>query len=150
MKNDCLAVAGFFEDLPVLAFVLSGVMSLILTGTFVARHLEVERNQEHLDDLAQRIVDSLAGRICLSRGTESLPTVVALIAWNYSAIFRDLCEGHGYLFTVNSVHPSPEELIRACSDSRDTPESTGHAVRFVNALDARNLRIVLEANILVW
>jgi len=150
MRGDHRAVAGFFEDLPVLIFVLSGVMALVLTSTFVAERIETDRFKDSLDALAQRIVNSLSARMQSARGPDLLPTAAAISAWNYSEILDQASEGRGYLFALSSLHPSQSCRVTVCSDGSEVPETTGHARRLVNALDDRNVCVVLEVSVIVW
>jgi hypothetical protein len=150
MRVDCSGVAGFFEDLPVLMFVLSGVVALVLTSVFVSERMTADWMDEQLDVVAKRIVDSIASEMLFSCGPDVLPTVDSICAFNYSDKVSQMSDGRSYALSVFSLHPSFGCLLDICSDQNATPRSTGYASELLNALDDTGLTIILEVRVVVW
>jgi hypothetical protein len=150
MRADRLGVAGFFEDLPVLMFVLSGVVALVLTSVFVSERMTAERMDEQLDVVAKRIVDTVASEMLFSCGPDVLPTVASICAFNYSDIVSQLSDGRGFALSVFSLQPSFACILNTSSDQGSAPRSTGYASELLNALGDNGLTIVLEVRVIVW
>jgi hypothetical protein len=77
MQADDSGVAGFFEDLPVLMFVLGGVSVLILTGAWVAMCEQRARATQELEDVAQELAERLLDQI--GAVDPSLPPMIATV-----------------------------------------------------------------------
>ena len=150
MRADRSGVAGFFEDLPVLMFVLSGVVALVLTSVFVSERMTADRMDGQLDAVAKRIVDSVASEMLFSCGPEVLPTVNSICAFDYSDLVSQLSDGRGFALSVFSLHPSFGCMLSICSDQSSAPRSTGYASELLNALDDNGLIMVLEVRVVVW
>jgi hypothetical protein len=59
MKADCDGVAGFFEDLPVLMFVLTGVFIVVAAGVWTSNTLEAQRTRNRLELLADGLLSEI-------------------------------------------------------------------------------------------
>lgn len=150
MRSDRSAVAGFFEDLPVLLFVLSGVVALVLTSVFVSERMAVMRFQERMDVIARDIVDSVATEILLSCGAGVMPAVSSIKAHDFAEVAVRSCGGRSYAVSVLLIHPSYESMVDLSSDMRDQPRSTGFASTLLNALDECALNAIVEVRAVVW
>jgi hypothetical protein len=150
MRTDRSGVAGFFEDLPVLMFVLSGVVALVLTSVFVSERMTSDKMNEQLDSIASRIADSVASEIRFSRGPDMLPSVSSIRAFNCSDEVSQLSDGRCFVLSVFSLHPSLGCLLNICSDQSRPPRSTGYASELLNALCDDGLSMVLEVMVVVW
>ena len=150
MRADRSGVAGFFEDLPVLMFVLSGVVTLVLTSVFVSERISEDRLDDQLDAVAKRMVDSVASEMLFSCGPDVLPTVTSIRALNCSGLVSPLSEGRGYALSVFSMHPSFGCLLSFSSNQSSAPRSTGYASRLLNALGDDGLCVILEVRVIVW
>jgi hypothetical protein len=150
MRADRSGVAGFFEDLPVLMFVLSGVAALVLTSVFASERMAANRMDEQLDAVAKRIVDSVTSEMLFSCGPDVQPSVTAICAFNYSELVSQLSDGRGFALSILSLHPSFGRMLNISSDQRSMPRSTGYACGLLNAMDANGLSIVLEVRVVVW
>jgi len=150
MRANRSGVAGFFEDLPVLMFVLSGVVALVLTSVFVSERMSADRLDEQLDAVAKRIVDSVASEMLFSCGPDILPTVASICASDYSDLVSQLSDGRGFALSVVSLHPSFGCMLNISSDQSSAPRSTGYASELLNALGNNGLIMVLEVRVIVW
>jgi hypothetical protein len=150
MNASCSGVAGFFEDLPVLIFVLSGVVAMVLTGVFVSERLAAARMDQQLDEVATRIVDSVVAELLFSSGPDTPPTTAFICAFNYSDMACQFSEGRAFSLSVFSLHPSFCQMVNVCSTRGDTPRSSGYASEMLNALSDDGLCMVLEVRAVVW
>ena len=150
MRSDRSGVAGFFEDLPVLMFVLSGVVALVLTSVFVSERISASGLDKQLDAVAKRIVDSVASEMLFSCGPDVLPTVASICAFDYSDLVSQLSDGRGFALSVFSLHPSFGCMLNISSDQSSAPRSTGYASELLNALGDNGLNMVLEVRVIVW
>jgi len=150
MRADRSGVAGFFEDLPVLMFVLSGVVALVLTSAFVSERISADRLDDQLDTVAKRMVDSVASEMLFSCGPDVLPTVTSIRALNCSDHVSQLSDGRDFVLSVFSMHPSFGCLFSISSNQNSTPRSTGYASELLNALGDDGLCTVLEVRVIVW
>lgn len=150
MRSDRSGAAGFFEDLPVLMFVLSGVVALVLTSVFVSERMSADRLDEQLDAVANRIVDSVASEMLFSCGPDVLPTVASICAFDYTDLVSQLSDGRGFALSVFSLHPSFVCMLNFSSNQSSAPRSTGYASELLNALGDNGLNMVLEVRVIVW
>jgi len=150
MRRDCSGVAGFFEDLPVLMFVLSGVVALVFTSVFVSVRTSADRLDEELDAIATRMVDSVTSEILYSCGPDVLPTVASVRALDYSNLVSHLSCGRGFALSVCSLHPLFACVFNVSSHQSGAPRSTGYASELLNALADNGLTVVLEVRAIVW
>lgn len=149
MKLDRTAVAGFFEDLPVLLFVLAGVMTIVVTSTLAAEKFEEQTRQKDLNEWAHDIADTIVRRVQLSAGPNALPLVSSLINLNISADVPQTrpCD---FAASVFIVHPSIKPIIYYSSDPDALPELTGSSVRLMNAIDDQGEVVILKVRTVAW
>ncbi len=150
MKADDAGVAGFFEDLPVLMFVLAGVATLVLCGTWVSRNLNTVQVQEELDSLAETLVDSLLSRLLRPETPGLIPPVSSAQDVNIAAIASSVAGERHYLVAIIARYPS-YAWLNSCSDNDTSiPNVTGYCSRLLNVLDGYGRTVMLEVRAIVW
>ena len=149
MRVDRAAVAGFFEDLPVLLFVLAGVMTLVVSSTFAAERFDAQKRQKELDESAQDIADAIVRCIELSAGSNGLPLVSAVSSMNISNKVAQT-GGCDFAASVFIVHPLVKLVIYYSTDPDALPKLTGSSLRFMNAIDDQGEIIIVEVRTVVW
>ena len=150
MKADDAGVAGFFEDLPVLMFVLVGVASLVLSGTWVSRNLNTVQVQEELDSLAEDLVNNLMSRLLRPETPGLMPSESSARNMNISDIVRAVVGEKHYLVAIIARYPSYTWLNTGSDNDSLSPNATGYCSRLLNVLDCDARTIVLEVRALVW
>jgi len=146
MRADVDAVGGFFEDLPVLAFVLAGVMSVAGTASWVSGTLSESDGYDALDRSASRLACSIAFGL---QDTGGLPTVESVVGANLSEAMSVLPDGFGFLVSVWSIHPEDGCLLTV-SDGAGEPGSARSATALLNVLCDDGIVGILEVRVLVW
>ncbi len=140
-------VAGFFEDLPVLMFVLLGVSALVMSGTWVAKTNATHDLEEELDGAALRIVQRL---LVMARDWSQMPRICSLAGMNISASVALETDGYGYAISVACLHPTSEMLTSATQGDVGDVGLTGFARTLFNAIDDQGLVRILEVQVIVW
>jgi len=149
MYDDTAGVAGFFEDIPVLALVLVGVSTLVASGV----HLYALETDERLVQTLHREARELMCRIIREAGAPSpdmLPFAAALEPTNLSRYAAELPDGLGYSVSVVRLHPNPEWLFSIRSSSISQAACTGFASSRLNAIMSDGLVGVFEVRVIVW
>lgn len=149
MKADRAAVAGFFEDLPVLLFVLAGVTTLVLTSVFVAERLELQKKQKDLEEAARNLANVIVRKARLYAGPDLLPLVSYLSSLNIS---DEVAPGGTIDFAVSVfvVHPLVKCILDYSTNPDAIPRLTGSALRLANAIDDQCGIVILEVRTLAW
>lgn len=144
------AVGGFFEDLPVLALVLMGTLTLLSSSVVSSQELSADRDADRLDALADGVVKGIVSRLTGDEAVEVMPTVSALRHVNLSAFLGgsgadvDCCAG------IMLVHPRAEWL---CSFGTGDPHGavrTGFREAVMNALCDDGSVAVAVVRAIVW
>jgi hypothetical protein len=149
MRADDSAVAGFFEDLPVLLIILAGVAVLVLSGAAASERLAEADLESELDSLADRFVASLM--VSLKRDPSMDHTSMALVAsLNISRCASDALDDESWSVAIVLLSPSTEWL-RADSSSETPPRAaTGYSSSLFNVvLDDGSVGVV-EVSAIVW
>jgi hypothetical protein len=150
MKADCDGVAGFFEDLPVLMFVLTGVFIVVAAGVFASNALEAQRMRDRLDGLAESLVNKVVLEIEARLGGESLPTVSALSNLNLSHLAVGVLSAHRCSIAVIERYPEVLWLAHWSDEASDSPIQAVGAARLIDALDEHLMVVVVEVRTVVW
>jgi len=150
MKADDAGVAGFFEDLPVLMFVLVGVAMLVLCGTWVSRSLDTIHYQEELDSLAQDLVSSVVSRLLRPETPGLIPSVSSAESTNISDIARGVVGERHFAIAIIMRYPTYEWLNIGSDNDSAPPSATGYGSRLLNALDGSGRTTVIEVRAIVW
>lgn len=148
MKRDTSGALGFFEDLPVMVFVLAGVASLIATAAWSEATIKEGTLHSDLERLAELvsawILDGAPGEV------RTLPTADAFRALNLSSLAELLPEGRSFTAAVTQRHPVVEALNSYSAQSFELPSLTGCSLRFLNAIDGLSRVVVVEVRVVVW
>lgn len=150
MKADDSGVAGFFEDLPVLMFVLVGVATLVLCGTWVSRSLNAIHDQEELDSLAENLVNSVMSRLLRPETPGLMPSVSSVQSVNVSDIASRVVGERHFVVAIIARYPAYAWLNIGSDNDTALPDATGYSSRLLNALDGSGRTTVIEVRAIVW
>ncbi len=150
MKADDSGVAGFFEDLPVLMFVLVGVATLVLCGTWVSRSLNAINDQEELDSLAEDLVNTVMSRLLRPETPGLMPSVSSVHSVNVSDIASRVVGERHFVVAIIGRYPAYAWLNIGSDNDTDLPDATGYSSRLLNALDGSGRTTVIEVRAIVW
>ncbi len=147
MWTDRSAVAGFFEDIPVLLIILTGVMALVLSGFVATEKAQRIEDRRQLDMLALRLVDSVAINIAPDPSVEHA-SLVAFASLNFTRCAASVLDDESFGMSVIQLCPSIEWIRIGSVDPQG--QDTGYASRLFNArLDDGSIG-VLEVVACVW
>jgi len=150
MKDDCHGVAGFFEDLPVLMFVLAGVFIVVAAGVWTSNTLEAQRMRDSLEALAESLVNEVVLEIQARLGGESFPTVSALSHLNLSHLAGGVFPVHHCSIAIIERYPEARWLAHCSDETPDFPVQAVGAAKLLNAFDAHLMVVVVEVRAIVW
>lgn len=146
MKADEQAVAGFFEDLPVLALILAGVALLLATGAAVAGRLDAARAHDDLEALAHEFLLGIIVQV----GNPENPHILPMLDRVLAVDIRDAPGGlSGYMMSMTLRHPSVQ-LLRTEATGVPPSSITGYDSALLNAVDDRGFVVILEVRVVVW
>jgi hypothetical protein len=146
MREDIDGVGGFFEDLPVLAFVLAGVLSVAGTACWTAESRSAGDALEGLEACADLLVADVVAELTRSSPT---PSTESIRRTNLSVPFGHMAEGTAGVVSVWCVHPGSEPLLVASTgDSEPCDACSDRAL--MNALREDGTVCVVEVRALVW
>ncbi|GEM_PF-2173050 len=146
MRGNQDAVGGFFEDLPVLAFVLAGVMSVAGTACWTSGQLSETDDSDALGQSAARLVADVVVDL---RGDGALPSVEAVRSANLSLRLAGLPEGLACLISVWCIHPDLESLLVVGEADSDLEVARSERA-LMNASCEGGVVGILEVRVLVW
>jgi hypothetical protein len=150
MKADCDGVAGFFEDLPVLMFVLTGVFIVVAAGVWTSNTLEAQRMRDRLEALAEGLVNEVVLETEARLGGESFPTVSALSHLNLSHLAEGVLPAHHCSIAIIERYPEARWLVHWPDETPDSPIQAVGAARLLNAFDEHLMVVVVEVRAIVW
>ena len=150
MMADRTGVAGFFEDIPILVFVLLGVSTLVLSGVWVSQRLTGERIQDRLDRLAGALADHLVAEVLELGSYDGLPRVSSVGSLNLTEHAREELGARGYEIAVLERYPEFAWVKNQSSGDPLLAESTGYASMVFNAVDDNGYTQIMEVRVLVW
>lgn len=150
MDADDSGVAGFFEDLPVLMFVLVGVATLVLCGTWVSRNLNAVQVQEELDSLAEDLVNSVVSQLLRPETPGLMPSVSSAQNVDIPDIASRVVGERHYLIAIISRYPSYTWLNTGSDNDTTLPNATGYCSQLLNVLDGYGRTVLLEVRAIVW
>lgn len=141
-------VAGFFEDLPVLMFVLVGVSVLVMSAAWVQQE-SAERDLEiQLDDGARRLAEDVVASFRSCWGF--VPRVASIQGKNLSSVVALPSDGYGCAVSVAIIHTNPSVLATYAEGGLGEASVTGYARILFNAEDDCGLVLILEVRVIVW
>ena len=149
VRPDDTAIAGFFEDLPVLLIVLAGVTMLVVSGVAASERLSEQRVQRALDALAARFTDSIM--LSLSRSmTHQHISMASIESVNISRCAADALGLECYHVAFVEYFPDVR-WVRSESRSEDTLRAnTGYAAHLVNAVMPDGGVVIVGVIAIVW
>lgn len=150
MKADCDGVAGFFEDLPVLMFVLTGVFIVVAAGVWTSNTMEAQRMRDRLEALAEGLVNEVVLETEARLGGESFPTVSALSHLNLSHLAGGVLPAHRCSIAIIERYPEARWLVHWPDETPDFPIQAVGAARLLNAFDEHLMVVVVEVRAIVW
>lgn len=145
------AVGGFFEDLPVLAFVLLGTFVLVSTSVFTSSEMSEARELQRLEVLAGDIIKTMIMHMTGADRLVYTVTVAALRDMSLASLVDRFADDlQGYCVSVVALYPCNEWLTSAARGDSSSAVSTGFARTFLNATFDDGLIGVIEVTALVW
>lgn len=144
------AVGGFYEDLPVLLFVLLGVFVLVSASVFASGQLSERRELDWMEGIAEEVLTAILSHLTSADGVGYTATMAAMREMGLDSLAgmaaRDAC----YCVNVVAIHPRTEWL---CSAARGDPGSavlTGLARALLNAVCDDGSTGIVEVTVLAW
>lgn len=149
MRSDETAVAGFFEDLPVLLIILAGVSVLVLSGVTAGERLAELENQAELESLASRFVIAMAVSLAADPSVEhaSMSSVRSL---NISRCASDALDAESWSAAVVLLSPSVTWLRTESRTGFEPTTRTGYSSVLLNVVMDDGIVGVVEVKALVW
>ena len=147
--QDESGVGGFFEDLPVLVFVLAGTCVMILSAVSVSDAIVSREKIKELEYLANRCADRVVSEL-VGAHPGAVIMVESLCATRLCKVISDCLDGHGFRMGIAMVHPVFEWLLEASSASSAILESASSSSRLANGLTDEGYIAVLVVRIIVW
>lgn len=147
--RDRTGVAGFFEDLPVLMFVLAGTVTLVVSAVNVTETMGSYRKQEQLDGFAERSADLL-----LSELASDNPDVSVIVGSLCCTRLRESVEGflgeREFAITLVMLHPVLIFLYQDSVMAGNGCRMSSSASRLMNAATEDGREGILAVRIVVW
>ncbi len=150
MRADCDGIAGFFEDLPVLMFILTGVFIIVAAGVWTSNTLESQRVRDRLEALSDKLVNEIILEIEARLGGESFLTLSALSNLNLSHLVDGVLPTHGCSIAVIERYPEVRWLVHLSDMTPDSPVQAVGDARLLNAIDESLMVVVVEVRVIVW
>ena len=150
MRSDESGVAGFFEDLPVLAFVLCGVMLLVSSGLWTSGGLATLREDEQLQELASRSVERIVQRIESLTTTFETPMLEWMAQSNMSQLVEELLGSIHFSVNISSPHAANGWHMGFRDDCSGGITDTASASRLFNAQDSTGIVLGIGVRLIGW
>jgi len=149
MRAGDSAIAGFFEDLPVLLIILVGVSVLVLSGAAASERLAEAERERDLGQLASRFVASMI--VSLERDPSMCHTSMALVAsLNISRCASEVLDDESWSAAIVLLSPGAEWLRAESSSGSPPMADSGYSSRLFNAVMDDGLIGVVEVSAHVW
>jgi hypothetical protein len=149
MRADDAAVAGFFEDLPVLLIILAGVSVLVLSGVVASERLAEAEREIELDQTASRFVASIMTSLVRDPSMDHT-SVALLVSLNISRCACDALDGESWSASLVLLGTFAEWLRTESSAGTQPLADTGYSACLLNAVMDDGLIGVVEVTVLVW
>lgn len=149
MRFDENGVGGFFEDLPVLVFVIAGVSLLIVSGLRVSSlrgDLEEESSLQYAAEVFVRMIVADAGESGFVR-----PTAESFNETRIASLANQTIGGLSYSVSIVMRYPETEWIL-ACESAHgaQTPLRVASDSKFLNAIDGNGRSVIIEVTAVVW
>ncbi len=148
MRNDRRGVGGFLEDIPVLVFVLAGVVALIGASVWTAGVRSDLAREVELESLADELVDLALWN--LSDGLGGFVSVDRMERLDLSQLSGRVPGGTGWLISVDVIHPWAKQLVLAQWGGLDDVVYVGCGWKLVNAPYGTDGSAVVKVTAVVW
>lgn len=148
MRDDKQGVGGFLEDIPVLVFVLAGVVTLIGASVWAAGMRSDLVREVELESLAGDLVDRALWD--LSDGVDGHVSVDRMAQLDLSQLSGRVPAGTGWLVSVNVIHPWTEQLLLAQGGSQHHVAYVGCGCELINAPYGTDGSAVVKVTAIVW
>ncbi|MEM3049348.1 MAG: hypothetical protein QXT42_01330 [Thermoplasmata archaeon] len=142
-------VAGFFEDIPVLAMILVGVSALVASGVSLAKHELAQRSETYLDFQSGKLLESILTEI-VSSSPGLPPFESALVSVNLTNCASSLPSCLRYSVSVVRLHPDPSWILTVGDPTSLGQTSTGYSSAIINASLESGLIGIFEVRVIVW
>ncbi|MCJ2533044.1 MAG: hypothetical protein LN411_03885 [Candidatus Thermoplasmatota archaeon] len=141
-------MGGFLEDIPVLVFVLAGVVTLIGASVWAASMRSDLVREAELESLADDLVDQALWRFSDSEG--GCVSVDRLAQLDFSELSSRVPDGTGWLVSVNVIHPWEEQLVLAQGGDEHHVANVGFGCKLINASYGTDGGAVVKVTAVVW
>lgn len=149
VKRDTSGVAGFFEDLPVLMFVLAGTFMIVASAVCASESVMSGEKSEELEYLVNRSADLVASEV-LGEHSGIAVTVGSVCSTRLSQIVKDFLETRNFCMSIVIVHPEFKLLCQVPGPSDGLPKHACSASRLINALTDEGYVAILVVRLLAW
>ena len=149
MKKDERGVAGFFEDLPVLLFVLAGTFTIVVSAWNASQVVVSGEENKALERLTERCAALLLSEIA-GEHPETVITVASVCSTKLIDIATEFLDGSAFCLSIVMVHPELEWLLQESDRSGGVPERACSVSRLLNALADDGCTAILVVRIIVW
>jgi len=150
MRKDDRAVAGFFEDLAVMVFVLAGVSLLISAYVWSSMIAQAQTEQERLDYLAEDFVTRVVSQAMETGEGPAGPSVSVLRGLDLPAVAQESLVGRCVAASISVLHPYHQLVISFSSTDPCDALLTGYSVELMNAVDEAGMVVISEVRCVVW
>jgi hypothetical protein len=149
MDFDDSAVAGFFEDLPVLLIILAGVSLLVLSGAEAAQRSAVQDAQAELESLACRFIGSMIVSLNLDHSIEHV-SLASVMSLNLTRCACDALDRESWSAAIVLLSPEHRWLRSESVTGSDRPVRTGYSSVLLNVVLDSGAVGVVELMVIVW
>lgn len=146
MKRDIDAIGGFFEDLPVMAFVLAGALSVAGVACWTSERLAEDADIGMLERSASLMVDSIMVEL---GWPGDIPSAEGIRSANLSESLTCLENGLASLVSIWCVHPRIEPLL-VMGEFDGYPATASSDGMRMNVLCVDGIVGIMEVRVLVW
>lgn len=130
VRKDHNGIGGFFEDLPVLLFVLLGSLLLVATNAWITVGNEASRAARFADEEAEDLVTSFLLSLRSVFGDEV--SVDSVKRFNSSLMMNDMPSAGSWAISVTVIHPWQESVLTMGSRLPASCTAAGWHSRLIN------------------
>lgn len=149
MRRDESGVAGFFEDLPVLMFVLAGTFTIVASAIACSQAIVSREEDARLQDLASRSVDLVVSEL-LEGHPDVVVTISALCATRLGNALKDFLGSSDFGMSIVMVHPELRWICTESNPGRDSNRNACSDSRIVSVLTEDGYVGIILVRVLVW
>lgn len=142
-------MAGFFEDLPVLLFVLAGTFTIVISSLSVSVAVVSTEESAKLDFTANRCVELLLSEL-LGQSDGNQAMVGSFCSTRLFQVAEEFLGKESYCVGIMMIHPELRWLLATDLDGTTVPERASSSSRLFNALTDDGLSAILVVRLIVW